>query len=82
MNPGITYVSTGKAADLLGVSTATVLALMDDGTLDGYTLPSGHRRIRLSSVDVLVNGATPTPGDGARLAAQAGRAARDAGGAA
>lgn len=62
---GIAYVSTGKAADMLGVSTATVLALMDDGTLDGYTLPSGHRRIRLTSVDVLLNGATTDAGGAA-----------------
>lgn len=65
MNPaGINYVSTGKAADLLGVSTATVLSLMDDGTLDGYTLPSGHRRIRLTSVNVLL-AATPDTGGAA-----------------
>lgn len=61
---GITYLSTGKAADLLGVSPATVLNLMDEGVLDGYTLPSGHRRIRLSSVDVLL-ASTPDAGGAA-----------------
>lgn len=65
MTAGIAYVSTGKAADMLGVSTATVLALMDDGTLEGYTLPSGHRRVRLLSVYTLQNGATTDAGGAA-----------------
>jgi len=51
---GITYLSTGAVADLLGVSTTTVLTLMDDGVLDGYTLPSGHRRIRRASISLFL----------------------------
>lgn len=59
---GIGYLSTGAVAELLGVSTATVLNLMEDGVLDGYTLPSGHRRIRRASVDVLLASTTDAGG--------------------
>jgi len=43
-------VSVSEAARQLGVSVDTIHRWMEDGVLDGFRLPSGHRRILLSSI--------------------------------
>lgn len=52
---GPEFVTVGFAADLLGVSVSTVRALLEAGDLDGYTLPSGHRRVRYASLRALLD---------------------------
>jgi len=44
-------VAVSEAARALGVSIDTIHRWMDDGTLEGFRLPSGHRRILLSSIE-------------------------------
>lgn len=44
-------VPIGFAAMVLGVSTDTIRRYLDNGTLDGCRLPSGHRRITRESLD-------------------------------
>lgn len=48
----------GQVAELLGVSRSTVRRLVDDGTLKGFRLPSGHRRVRLADVESLMSAPT------------------------
>ncbi len=44
-------VPIGFAAITLGVSTDTIRRYLDNGTLDGCRLPSGHRRITRESLE-------------------------------
>ena len=44
-------VPIGYAAMVLGVTTETIRRYLDNGTLDGCRLPSGHRRITRESLD-------------------------------
>jgi excisionase family DNA binding protein len=46
-------VAVSEAARALGVSVDTIHRWFDDGTLDGFRLPSGHRRILLDSIEHL-----------------------------
>lgn len=55
--------TTGEAALLLGVSIDTVKRYLEQGVLEGRTLPSGHRRLTRDSVD-RVRTAPPTPPTG------------------
>jgi excisionase family DNA binding protein len=43
--------SVGQAALMLGVGVDTIHRYLDLGTLEGTRLPSGHRRITLTSVE-------------------------------
>jgi predicted site-specific integrase-resolvase len=47
---GSGYVSVGQAANILGVSSSQIRLLCSAGTLTGYILPSGHRRLDRRSV--------------------------------
>lgn len=49
----MTLLTTGEAADRMGVSESTIRSYLDSGVLAGHTLPSGHRRIDASSVDAV-----------------------------
>jgi len=51
-----TLLSLGQAASMLGVSVDTVRRYLDNGTLDGCVLPSGHRRIYADSVNAVLAG--------------------------
>jgi excisionase family DNA binding protein len=42
--------STGQAAKFANVSTATVVRACDDGLIEYFTTPGGHRRIKLTEV--------------------------------
>lgn len=48
------HISTGEAAEILGLSEETVRRLFDDGTLSGMRTrpgPGGHRRPSRTSVE-------------------------------
>jgi len=53
--------SVSEAARALGVSVDTIHRWMDDGTLEGFRLPSGHRRILLSSITKIRPTVQPDP---------------------
>lgn len=42
--------STGQAAKFANVSPATIVRACEDGLVEYFTTPGGHRRIRLSEV--------------------------------
>ncbi|MCW8929163.1 MAG: response regulator [Gammaproteobacteria bacterium] len=44
------YLSTRKAADMLGVAVSTIQLWTDDGLLSAWTTNGGHRRIALDSI--------------------------------
>lgn len=46
-------ISTGKAAERLGVSDDTIRAYVDKGLLSSVTLPSGHKRVDAGEIDRL-----------------------------
>ncbi len=46
--------TTGEAAELLGVSRSTVVRYIEAGTLDARRLPGGHWRIRRSEAEKLL----------------------------
>jgi excisionase family DNA binding protein len=45
----------GEAAAQLGVSLDTIRRYLENGLLDGITLPSGHRRVTAESVERVKN---------------------------
>jgi len=45
------YLSTRKAADMLGVAVSTIQLWTDNGLLQGWTTNGGHRRISLDSIN-------------------------------
>ena len=50
----LAYCTTGEAAKFLGVSLRTVQSWVDRGALEAWITEGGHRRIRLSSVNLLL----------------------------
>jgi excisionase family DNA binding protein len=48
--------TTGQAAELLGVSRSTVVRYIEAGTLDARRLPGGHWRIRRHDAEELLQG--------------------------
>ena len=42
-----------QAADLLSVHADTIVKYLDAGDLDGFRLPSGHRRVYADSVEAM-----------------------------
>lgn len=50
------WLTTGQAAELLGVSRSTVVRYIEAGTLDARRLPGGHWRIRRSDAEELLHG--------------------------
>lgn len=46
--------TTGQAAELLGVSRSTVVRYIEAGTLDARRLPGGQWRIRRSEAEKLL----------------------------
>jgi len=47
----MTWLTTGEAANRLGVSDTTVRSYFESGLLTGHVLPKGQRRIDADSVD-------------------------------
>jgi len=45
------FISTRKAADMLGVAVSTIQLWTDDGLLNAWITKGGHRRISLNSVN-------------------------------
>ena len=45
------FISTRKAADMLGVAVSTIQLWTDDGLLNAWVTKGGHRRISLDSVN-------------------------------
>jgi DNA-binding transcriptional MerR regulator len=50
------YITPGQAQEELGVSTKTLAKLADDGVIDSFKLPSGHRRYSRESIDAIKAG--------------------------
>lgn len=50
------YVSTSKAARILGVSATLVKTLVDQRKLQGWKTQGGHRRISLESIEAYLSG--------------------------
>ncbi len=50
------WLTTGQAAELLGVSRSTVVRYIEAGTLDARRLPGGHWRIRRADAEKLLRG--------------------------
>ena len=48
------WLTTGQAAELLGVSRSTVVRYIEAGTLEARRLPGGHWRIRRSEAEKLL----------------------------
>ena len=48
------WLTTGQAAELLGVSRSTVVRYIEAGTLNARRLPGGHWRIRRSEAEKLL----------------------------
>jgi len=55
------YYSTIEASKLLGVSVRTVQLWVENGSLEAWKTPGGHRRIVASSVDDYINGNQAKP---------------------
>jgi len=49
------FISTRKAADMLGVAVSTIQLWTDDGVLQAWLTNGGHRRIDLKSVEALLS---------------------------
>lgn len=49
------YLSTRKAAEILGVAVSTIQLWTDNGILQGWTTVGGHRRISRASIDQVIN---------------------------
>lgn len=47
-------ITTAAAGRLLGVTAPTVIRYMELGKLEGITLPGGHRRITMDSVEAML----------------------------
>ena len=45
------FISTRKAADMLGVAVSTIQLWTDDGLLNAWVTKGGHRRISLDSIN-------------------------------
>lgn len=56
--PDDTFVTTGVAARLLGVTPQTVARWIDSGRLPAFRTLGGHRRIARADLDRIT---TPTP---------------------
>lgn len=54
-----TWLSIGPASRLLGVDQDTLRRWADEGRIDAYTTPGGHRRFDRAVVDRLVDGRRP-----------------------
>jgi len=54
-----TFISTRKAADMLGVAVSTIQLWTDDGVLHAWLTNGGHRRIALDSVEALLSKREP-----------------------
>jgi excisionase family DNA binding protein len=48
------WLTTGQAAELLGVSRSTVVRYIEAGTLNARRLPGGHWRVRRSEAERLL----------------------------
>jgi excisionase family DNA binding protein len=48
------WLTTGQAAELLGVSRSTVVRYIEAGTLEARRLPGGHWRIRRNEAERLL----------------------------
>lgn len=65
------YVSTGQAAEILGVSTRTVARYLDAGDISYERRGKGHRRVRLSDVLAYKETREARVGDLARMREEA-----------
>jgi excisionase family DNA binding protein len=48
------WLTTGQAAEMLGVSRSTVVRYIEAGTLEARRLPSGHWRIHRTAAEKLL----------------------------
>lgn len=52
--PGTEWVGLGEASRLLGVAPGTLRRWSDDGRIQAFTTPGGHRRYRRSALERLI----------------------------
>jgi excisionase family DNA binding protein len=52
----ILWYTTGQAAQILGVNVSTIQDWIARDYLEGWRLPSGHRRVSRESVDKILAG--------------------------
>jgi excisionase family DNA binding protein len=50
------WLTTGQAAELLGISRSTVVRYIEAGTLEARRLPGGHWRIHRNAAERLLHG--------------------------
>jgi predicted site-specific integrase-resolvase len=55
--------SVGQSAKFLGVSPSQIRLLVASGDLEGFTMPSGHRRLSVASVKAYANGGEVSEGE-------------------
>jgi len=58
------WLTTGQAAELLGVSRSTVVRYIEAGTLDARRLPGGHWRVRRTDAERLLGSETESERSG------------------
>ncbi len=58
------WLTTGQAAELLGVSRSTIVRYIEAGTLDARRLPGGHWRIHRSAAEKLLGDDSESRDDG------------------
>lgn len=59
-----TPLTTGRVAEMFGVTAETVAAWADSGKLASFRTPGGHRRFRPADVDALMASlSTPAAGE-------------------
>lgn len=61
-NVSSSFLTTGQAADMLGVSIPTVKTLVQDGTLRSYVTKGGHHRLDSKSVHAYLTGQEDSDG--------------------
>ncbi len=58
---GVTWLTVGQAAKHVGVAERTLRRWADEGRLQAFSTPGGHRRFRLGDLEEFLHGARVSP---------------------